>query len=442
MSSIGPGRRSNVLLVVLDSVRAANCSLLGARRRTTPFLERLAGESTVYTQARAPSNWSLPSHASIFTGLETHAHGVTIDRRLDEGNTVFERLAESGYATALFTENGFLTSHDVGLKQAFETVEGVPDDYGAAYDTADRNPGPDGFYYAEQFLTWSEGRDDWAACLNLMDAHRPCEPREAYDQWADESARTLQRDLPDRWEWAFHGGDRSYWELRALESLYDGGIRQTDAILERVVERLRDREELDETLLVVCGDHGDGFGERGLLSNEPPAVSHIVPMQETLLHVPLLVRRPGQREAGTVHAPAALTGFHDAALAAGTGGTVTAGTFTGGPVVSTKQPVTGDLRERYERHCEDAERFTAASQAVYRRDPASETGVRKRYYWGENALEVAVAGPGLVHELGECSRSTVEAAVPAADESVAVDRPDSDELDPDKKAQLTALGYY
>ncbi|MFC6974015.1 sulfatase-like hydrolase/transferase [Halomicroarcula sp. GCM10025709] len=214
----------NVLLVVLDSVRAHNCSLYGHRRPTTPFLESLAAESTVYTQARAPSNWSLPSHVSLFTGLEAHEHRVTVHDRLLPGNTVFETLAAEGYDTGLFTENGFVASHKVGLKDAFQTVETVPDSCPGGYDTTALNPGPDGFYYADSFDSWVTDRDGpWAACVNFMDAHRPFEPRAAFDRWGDDEARALQRDLPTRWEWAFHGGDRPYWQLNGLEALYDGG---------------------------------------------------------------------------------------------------------------------------------------------------------------------------------------------------------------------------
>ena len=120
-------RPPNVLLVVLDSVRAANCSLYGFPRPTTPFLESFAEDATTYAQARAPSNWSLPSHVSLFTGLETHDHRVTVHDRLRPGHTVFEALADRKYETGLFTENGFLTGHDAGLDAAFDAVVDVPD---------------------------------------------------------------------------------------------------------------------------------------------------------------------------------------------------------------------------------------------------------------------------------------------------------------------------
>ena len=436
-----PDDRPNVLLVVLDSVRARNCSLYGHRHATTPFLESLASESTVYAQARAPSNWSLPSHVSLFTGIEAHAHKVTTHDRLRPGHTVFDALDGRGYRTGLFTENGFLASHGAGLYEAFETVRTVPEEYPVVYDTTELNPGPDGFYYADAFESWrADGQGPWAACLNLMDAHRPFEPRPGFDRWGDDRARELQADLPTRWEWRFHAGDRPYWQLAGLEHLYDGGIRQADAVLERVVERLRNAGELDDTLLVVCGDHGDGFGEPGLLDGEPPAVSHIVPMHEALLRVPLLVRPPGGAAGRTRHEPAALTAFPDAALAAADGDPV-AGAFARKRVRATKQPVTAELRERFTDACADPDRFLAESRAVYRADDTDRRAVRKRYFWGDAAAECRIRGPGEISVVEPISSERVDAAFDDHDPDVR-DPFDADGVADDTREQLAALGYY
>lgn len=437
----GVEARPNVLLVVLDSVRARNCSLYGHRRETTPVLGSLAEEATVYTQARAPSNWSLPSHVSLFTGLETHAHRVTTHDRLATGHTVFETLADRGYATGLFTENGFLASHEVGVKAAFETVETVPEEYPDAYDTADVNPGPDGFYYAAAFDAWRREREQpWAACVNLMDAHRPFEPADRFDRWGDGRAREIQRGLPTRWEWAFHGGDRPYWQLGALESLYDGAVRQADAVLEGLLDRLRATGALDETLLVVCGDHGDGFGEPGLLPGEPPAVSHIVPMHETLLRVPLLVRPPGGGAGREHHRPATLTAFPDA-VGSALDGDDPAAAFARDAVYATKQPVTGDLRDRFEESCDDAAPFVAPSRAVYVPDPDDERAVRKRYYWGDEAVVCRVRGPGEVAPVESTTPGEVDAAFNDHDPGVREPLTGRQVTDAARE-QLAALGYY
>ena len=424
----------NVLLIVLDSVRAANCSLYGYRWDTTPELDALAAESTVYDGARAPSNWTVPSHVSTFTGLPTHVHGVTIHDRLDPGHTVFERLAASGYDTGLFTRNGFLASHEVGIHEAFETVETADD----GFDGGSRG---DGFDDAERLLAWVDDREEpWAACLNLMDAHRPFEPRDEHDRWSDAAARTLQSELDARWETQFHGGDVPYWKLAALEALYDGGIRQADAIVGHVREALSGRGLLDETLIIVCADHGDGFGEPGFLPGEPPAVSHIVPMHESLLHVPLLVRFP-DGGARRVHEPATTTRFPDVVEAAVAGRQ--ASFVPDGPVVATKQTVTADLKGRFEAACAEPEPFFEPSRAVY---DAVDGTTRKTYHWGDEHGSLLVHGPNAVRAApAEASpdepAEEVGRAFGTFDEADVRSRRSGD-VDEGTKERLRALGYY
>jgi len=439
-------QRPNVLLVVLDSVRAANCSLYDADHDTTPFLSTYADRATVYDQARAPSNWTLPSHVSTFTGLDAQEHRVTVQDRLEPGHTVFERLADRhGYATGLFTENGFLAGHDVGLHRAFGTVETIPDRFDARYDTRDRSPGPDGFYYADRLLSWIDDRDGpWAACCNLMDAHRPYEPRPTYDRWSHAGDRETQDDLPIRWEWAFHGGERPMWHLHALESLYDGGIRQDDAVLRRLIAGLATRDCHDDTLVVVVGDHGEGFGEPGRLAQEPPAVAHLVPMHETLLHVPLVVSAPNQRSGHRVDAPASPRLFPEVVethVGAGAEGPDLGGFVPDGPVRASKQPVTADLRERFADACEDVAPYVAPSHARYTPHPDREGAVRKCYHWGRDAAELRVDGPRTI---------TTEDSIPVASVRSAFESPDSGPLtadhdaepDAETRTQLAALGYY
>jgi arylsulfatase A len=419
----------NFLLVVLDSVRAANCSLYGHPRHTTPTLESLAEEATVYEQARAPSNWSLPSHVSLFTGLPTSAHRVTVHDALEPGHTVWDDFASAGYDTGLFTENGFVASHPVGLDEPFETVVTVPD---GEYPEGQR---PDGFYYADAMLDWTSDRDEWAVCLNLMDAHRPYEPAPEYDHWGDRDARRLQADLPIRWEFPVHGGEVPYWQLAGLEALYDGGIRQADAVLGSVLECLRTRDEFDDTLLVVCGDHGEGFGEYGKLSGQPRAAAHIVPTTESLLHVPLVVKQPRQRESRTVTDPAALTAVRDVANAARDGRRATCARDQ---VRSSKQPVTGELRRRYESAVKDPGPFFRESRVVYE---SATRGVRKTYSWGDAVGTVHVPRAGSVGPVTDGSQERLSAAFrPVEDDGVR--HTGRGEPVDGTKEQLAALGYF
>lgn len=170
---MGSESRPNVLLVVLDSVRAMNCSLHGAPRATTPFLDRFATEARTYTQARAPSNWSLPSHVSLLTGLETHEHGVTVHDALRPGNTVFDDLAAAGYATGVFSENGFLTGDAFGLSAAFRTVVDVPDVSPDRYDTAEINTNAEGPAVHKRYYWGEEGADSLIRRAGHIEATTP-----------------------------------------------------------------------------------------------------------------------------------------------------------------------------------------------------------------------------------------------------------------------------
>jgi arylsulfatase A len=418
----------NVLLVVLDSVRASNCSLYGYPRETTPALDSLADEATVYTQARAPSNWTLPSHVSLFTGLPAEAHRVTVHDALEPGHTFWDDLASIGFDTGLFTENGFVASHSVGLDDPFDTVVTHPVD-SAGGERAD------GFVYADALLDWTDARSEWAACLNLMDAHRPYTPAPEYDHWGDRTARRLQAELPVRWEFPVHGGEVPYWQLAGLESLYDGGIRQADAVLDSVIRALRARGEFDETLLIVCGDHGEGFGEFGLLSGQPRAAAHIVPTTESLLHVPLVVKHPHQREVRLVTDLAALTAVRDIVDAAIEGSRATCARRR---VLASKQPVTGDLRDRYEAAVDDPEPFLRESRVVY--EPA-DRGVRKTFSWGETVGSIDIPRPGTVGPVTAGDREHLSTAFEAIEHAAVRQVGGGDPTD-ETREQLAALGYF
>lgn len=412
----------NVLLVVLDSVRASNCSLYGHAVETTPFLDSFgADRATVYDQARAPGARSVTSHVSLFSGFQVAEHGVvSAAERLDPTLSVFHSLREDGYDTGIFTENDWVTAVDVGLKDGFDTVVGArnvpfpdalnPHEFvsnqgqGAyrafvrtalASDRPDRSlvngvatklqsdfmrylPGrvkastPAGIY-VDAFLEWSEESEGpWAACLNLMDAHIPHEPAAEHDLWGGNRASALQSAFEDQ-KWAFHGGQRPWWQKKAVESLYDGAIRQMDAELERLVAALEVREELDDTLLVVTSDHGEGFGEPSRLQDGVRLAEHGVAIHDAVLHVPLLVRHPGQTTARRIERPATLTAFPDVVTAARDGEAPKAGFCPDEPVVATAVGLDEPLQRRASDYVSDISPWLDDKRAVF--DYDEETGV-------------------------------------------------------------------
>lgn len=349
----------NIVLIILDSVRAKSMSLYGYDRETTPFLSRFSDDAITYTSAWSPTIWTLPSHVSMFSGYDVVEHDVTgPEDAIDPGATIFERLADQGYRTGLFSENTWLTEANVGIKNSFETVRGKPsviypeainpgefahrNEYGdywgflsealshdapvksllngiaakVQYDLPERVSStlftdPTAAYYVDEFLEWTmEGDGPWAACLNLMDAHRPYEPAPENDIWSDGDALDVQESVEDP-VWSFLNGDEPLWKLKKLEGLYDGGIRQCDRAIERLFDGLNQRGQLNNTFIVITGDHGEGFGEESFVRDGAPVVEHKHGIHPVQTHVPLVVRTPDS-SSGMIDSPVSLTRMYDA----------------------------------------------------------------------------------------------------------------------------------
>ncbi|MFB6150759.1 MAG: sulfatase [Haloarculaceae archaeon] len=454
--------KPNVLLVVMDGVRAKSTSLHGYENETTPFLERFAASATKYTQARAPGIWSLPSHASIFTGLHVVEHGVVdLGDGLKPGATVWERLADRhGYATGVFSENTWLVDMDVGLKDAFETVEGARnfpypeaedpnlpyhrfaartgfDRYagmvreslaaespgkafvnGLATKLAWDHPGllPEdwaaadtpGEVFTDLFLSWSDGQSGpWAACVNYLDAHFPYEPPAEHDRWGGSRLRALQSEMDDQ-VWEFNGGQRPWWQRRALEGLYDGGIRYMDSEFERLVSALDARGELDDTLVVVTADHGEGFGEPSRIRPDMRIPAHLSGLHECQLHVPLVVKAPGQSEGRVVEDLATLTRFPAAVRACVDDSEPADREFRPeGPALASSHGLEKPMEERAGNYVDDTWRFNGDAMAVYE---DAETGVRKSATWRDDyEVEVTAVTAADSYVSGEGGRERVEA---------------------------------
>lgn len=421
---------ANVLLVVLDSVRAANVPLYGYQRDTTPRLNEFADTATTYLQARAPSNWSLPSLASVLTGREAHQHELTVDDEIRKGATIFESLAAEGYDTGVFAGNQYLTDHPVGIADAFDDVAGTPDDYPDKYDTRDFRDGPDGFWYADRFLEWVDDRyGEWAACISVDDAHRFYEPRDEHDQWGDSDARSIQQELDHPlWEFDFYGGDEPLWKLAALENLYDGGIRQADAAVGRVLDGLRERDAFDDTLVVVCSDTGAGFGELAHAPDVPPAVGHVASMHEVDLHVPLLVKPPGQHHGRTVPSPASLSSFPEAVQTLRAGGQDEGAFVPDHPVVASAAPPAHEHLDRAVGAVPDLTTLFDDSKAAYVPVPLSTPTVTKYCKWNGTARELTVHGARAVTQSAVTEPAFIDSVFDEFDPSpIGSRRPDADE---------------
>lgn len=484
----------NILLIVMDSVRAANTSLHGHEHETTPFLEDLASEATVYEQARSPGTWSLPSHTSIFTGLHVMEHGMTRARhRLEPGHTIFEELADQGYATGVFSENTWITDMDVGLKNVFQTVHGArnlpfPDAADPSNFVLAEGQGnylqflqhcldrgntakslingiftkvawdypqllPDRFksstpasVYTDLFLDWQAERNGpWAACINFMDAHLPYLPEGEYDHWGGSKLRTLQNEMDDQ-VWEFNGGQRPWWQRKALEGLYDGTIRQMDAELKRLVAELRDRNALEDTLVVITSDHGEGFGEpsriRGDRDRSRPnarVAAHGAGIHEVLTHVPLVVKHPRQNNHRTVESAASLTMFPQVVWAALDGTHQFRGFVPDDRVFVSSHGLEEPMEERALRYTDELYRFNGDAKAVYE---SVDNGVKKSVSWRDSHATIYVHDAQDSHCADAGDGSLVDRQFDdIEDHAVRVETGGTEALDAGTEERLKDLGY-
>jgi arylsulfatase A-like enzyme len=328
------GSSPNILLIVLDTVRRANLGVYGYARATTPSIDRRAREGVVFDRAVATAPWTLPSHASLFTGRSAGSLGADWRTPLVTGpRTLAEALGAHGYVTGGFVANMLYATWESGLARGFVHYDDYPMTPSLvllhsaiartgimAQITRDHSPRgivralrsfnlrPARFpLYVERpansvtdaFLAWQPtvGSRPFFAFLNYMDAH---EPYHAPEPWATRFRGSATQPI-----------DR-----------YDGAIAWLDHEVGRLLDSLQKRGVLDRTIVVVTSDHGQQFGEHHL-------TSHANSLYLPLLEVPLLVRYPQAAPAGarvaalvTLRDVAAtlldLSGVHDAAGLPGT----------------------------------------------------------------------------------------------------------------------------
>jgi arylsulfatase A-like enzyme len=316
----------NVLFVVLDTERAASTSLHGAARPTTPFLEDLAREGVQFERAIAPTSWTLPSHAAMFTGRRAHELGVGWNAPLgDHHPTLAEALARSGYATAGFVSNTKYLSDLMGLDRGFGVWKDQPLMIGTVIvhswltrtvvEYAWRKLGSYQFLRRKtadlvnaEFLRWADRRPDrpFFAFLNYFDPHIPYLPPEPWNLRFSET--------PPMYAFPHDGRTERFTaaELAELATAYDSCIAYLDDRLRDLFDGLRQRGLLDNTLVVITSDHGEDLGEGS-------EVGHGHDLSMAVVHVPLVILHPGRIPAGRrVSAPVELR--HLAATVAGLAG--------------------------------------------------------------------------------------------------------------------------
>ena len=251
-----PDRPRNVLLISLDTLRADRLGCYGYDRPTSPFLDRYARENTFFTNVTANSPWTLPSHATMLTGLFPHRNGVTDEWKAlpPEVPTLASVLSVKGFRTAALVNSYWLTG-ETGLNRGFDEfafiAEGDPDAGGKITDRA------------IEFLEKSAGKDrPFFLFVHYYETHSPYAPTQAR---RDEFARPYGGIANGTTEQlrAVREGSLAFAEadIGHVSDLYDAEIRVLDGLLERLITRLKTLGLDEETLVVITagsrrGVHG------------------------------------------------------------------------------------------------------------------------------------------------------------------------------------------
>ena len=306
----------NVVVVLVDTLRADHLSAYGYSRPTSPNIDRLARQGTLFENAVSAGSWSLPSHASILTGRYQFEHGVgdvdgtpIRDRRIPPMGgfeTLGEALEEKGYRTGAFSANRSYFSANLGFGRGFmhfedyfhSTADGfVRTLYGGELAgfilTAKRNSLVARVLHAVHGETWMDASFEGAGGLNGAHVRkRASTVNEELLRWIDGN--------PGKYPFfAFlnyfdvhnpYGGPPGYpkpaWEQGGAADQYDDSVKYVDDCVGYLMSELMKRGLEKKTLVIITSDHGESLGQHGL-------AYHGHSLYRELIHVPLILWYPG-----------------------------------------------------------------------------------------------------------------------------------------------------
>jgi len=290
--------KPNFLIFVMDVQGTRNMSCYGYRRKTTPNIDRIAEEGVLFENHFTPGVWTLPTHASLFTGKYVCGHGCGVGHEYLEPDfpTLAEVLNDHGYHTAGFTNNGmWVIDEDVGIARGFKEytivrhAKPVP-----PFTPQPGNPDKGSWKTVGLVRKWldehAQDEKPFLLFINCTEPHMKYWPPNPFrrqfllDGVDEEYAMKIPQDQflgtagkvvvsPDDWE--------------IVKSLRDGETACLDHRMGLIFDYMRELGILDDTVLFILGDHGDTNGEHGLHT------AHCqVAIWDTLLHTPLIVRGP------------------------------------------------------------------------------------------------------------------------------------------------------
>ncbi|MFC6973772.1 sulfatase [Halomicroarcula sp. GCM10025709] len=312
--------RKNIVWITLDSVRSDHTSMDGYERDTTPTMADIGRRGHQFTECIAHSKSTLPSSGAMLTGYTPSRNTLGIDGNVlpDGVRTIAERFSDAGYTTACLSRNSYV-SPETGLDRGFDRFQWLAasnvyeagvgtllryllnirsHSAGLTLDTA-KHASP--FLMNEVAKDWL---DDFASqepfffYLHYNEPHRPYYPPKPYlDRYTDGLSMSpkaaAERALEIHYDFAeiiADGCNLTDEEWRALHAMYDAEIAYTDDMVRRLLSYI-DSLPMDDPIVVVTADHGELFGEAGLLA-------HRYVLDDAVTRVPLVIDGIGDLAAG------------------------------------------------------------------------------------------------------------------------------------------------
>jgi arylsulfatase A-like enzyme len=302
--------KPNVLVIVIDTLRADHLSSYGYQRETSPNIDRLANEGVLFENAISTSSWTLPAHASILTGLYPHEHGADVNSLNKEHLRIGEIMQSYGYRTGAFSGNYMVFHRGAGFGNGFLYFEDYFETVGSVFRTTafghfvqyevlykifhqnyklGRRIAED---ISPSIIRWVEknsGRP-YFAFVNFYDVHDPYTPPQPF------RSKYSQIQNPGgliNTDWTMNNNYQtlSSEELQSEIDAYDGAIAYVDYHIGRLIPELQRISPDRELLVIITSDHGELFGEHDLFGH-----GNSLTLQET--HVPLIFWWPNQLPSG------------------------------------------------------------------------------------------------------------------------------------------------
>jgi len=300
-------RHPNLIIILIDALRADHLGCYGSETVSTPSLDRFAGRSTMFRNVISQSSWTKTSMASLMSSMLPSRHGV-----FTEGDVVGPEipllsslLRSKGITTAAFVGNPWMNSRfgfDRGYSLYFEEFDRLwkifPIDVIFGRRLVKRQPFPDGSKLFRHARNWIEryGERHFFVYIHLMDVHDPYLPPPPFDTMylgdiGGHYDRNQLREKEKRFRELKASPDSTL--LRLAEGLYSGGISYEDSMIGDFLGFLEARGLFDNTLIVVTADHGEEFLEHG-------GTTHGRTLYNEVIRVPMLIRYPPAFPEGTI----------------------------------------------------------------------------------------------------------------------------------------------